>query len=192
MKPREPLIALMAAVFTMAALLGCASLATKSSNPRPAMTLATTTVAMAVPATTPSPGDQIAARTFIDGNRGWAVGTSTGGGNLIQRTVDGGKHWSVLMRDDHGFPLVGVCFVDELYGWAIASTGTLVGYIIATVDGGISWHEQGTGYDPLFSVRFTDRLHGIIEGMDGNSPNQKPIKLITSHGGKHWVIRPKK
>ena len=52
MKPRVPLIALMAAVFTKAALMGCACLATKSPNPRPAMTLATTTVAMAVPATT--------------------------------------------------------------------------------------------------------------------------------------------
>jgi photosystem II stability/assembly factor-like uncharacterized protein len=92
---------------------------------------------------------------------------------------------TVLLRDDdHGFPLVGVSFVDTLHGWAVASTGTLVGYIIATDDGGISWHPQGTGYGPLFSVHFTDRLHGIVEGMDGNSPDQKPITLTTSDGGK--------
>ena len=127
MKPREPLVALMAAVFTMAALLGCASLATKSPNPKPAMSETTSTIL---------PGDQIAAHSFIDKQRAWAVGTDTGLGSLALHTTDAGKHWTVQLRDDHDFPLVGVSFVDALHGWVIASTGTLVGYTIATTDGG--------------------------------------------------------
>jgi photosystem II stability/assembly factor-like uncharacterized protein len=135
-------------------------------------------------------GDQIAARSFIDRQQGWAVGTDDGLGSLVLHTTDGGKHWIVLLRDDdHGFPLVGVSFVDTLHGWAVASTGTLVGYIIATDDGGRTWHPQGTGYGPLESIHFTDALHGTVQGWDGNSPDQKPITLITSDGGETWSVQ---
>ncbi len=66
----------------------------------------------------------------------------------------------------------------------------LVGSIIATRDGGRTWVEQ-FGAGPMDSVHFTDALHGIVQGMDGNSPDQKPITLITSDGGKTWNIRPR-
>ncbi len=182
MKRRGLPIALLAAVCVMTGLSACA-VPTAKTSPKPATTMTTSTLL---------PGDQIAAHSFIDKQQGWAVGTDVGLGSLVLRTVDGGKHWTVLLRDDNGFPLVGVSFVDALHGWAVASTGTLVGNIIATDDGGRTWHSQGTGYGPLYSVHFTDRFHGIVQGMDGNSPDQKPITLITSDGGKTWVIRPKK
>ena len=114
MKERESVVALMAAACALVALTGCTAPTARISTPKLVATMTTAT---------PLPGDQIAARSFVDSNRGWAVGTSAGGGSLIQRTVDGGKHWTVQLRDDHrGFPLVGVSFVDELHGWAIAST----------------------------------------------------------------------
>ena len=161
--------------------------AARISAPKPAVVEASTTPLAMMTTTAPLPGDQIAARSFIDSNRGWAIGTSAGG-SLIQRTVGAGRHWVVQLRDgDHGSPLVGVSFVDELHGWAIASTGTLVGFIIATTDGGRTWVEQH-GAGPLLSVDFSDALHGIVEGWDGDSP-QHPITLTTSDGGKTWVVR---
>jgi len=179
-KQRSTAIALLAAVLVMTALVGCAPPTANNPDPTP-----TPKPVATVTTDTPLPGDRIAARSFIDSNRGWAVGTSAGGGSLIQLTVDGGKHWTVQLRDDdHGLPLVGVSFVDELHGWAIASTGTLVGYVIATVDGGRTWHNQG-GWGPLDSVHFTDALHGTIEGSDGDSP-QHPITLTTTDGGRTW------
>ena len=183
MKPKASLVVLVSTLWAMTTLMGCAPPTAKhpglTSTQRPAMELATTT---------PLFPDRIAATSFIDSDRGWAVGTSAGGGSLIQLTVDGGKHWTVQLRDDdHGLPLVGVSFVDAHHGWAIASTGTLVGYVIATVDGGRTWHSQG-GWGPLDSVHFTDALHGTIEGSDGDSP-QHLITLTTSDGGKTWTIR---
>ena len=37
-------------------------------------------------------------------------------------------------------------------------------------------------------VDFTDALHGAVRGWEGDSP-QRPITLITSDGGKTWVVR---
>jgi hypothetical protein len=38
------------------------------------------------------------------------------------------------------------------------------------------------------SVDFTDNLHGVVQGLDGDSP-QHPIPLATSDGGKTWSVR---
>ncbi len=177
---KSPAPAPIAVVWMAIILAARVPVAMRSPNPKPAATMTTST---------PLPSDQMAAHSFIDKQRGWAVGTDVGLGSLVLHTTDGGQRWTVQLRDDNAFPLLGVCFVDALHGGAIASTGTLVGNIIATDDGGRTWHPQGTGYGPLFSVHFTDRLHGIVQGMDGNSPDQKPITLITSDGGKTWVVR---
>ena len=136
----------------------------------------------------PATPDRIAATSFIDADRGWAVGeVADGGGSLVQRTTDGGRTWEVLYADGAGFPLQDVVFTDALHGWAVSSSGTLVGSIIATRDGGRTWVEQ-FGAGPMESVDFMDRLHGTVEGWDGDSP-QRPITLITSDGGKHWRVR---
>ena len=112
------MVAWIAAACVLTALAGCASLATKGPNPKSAIREATSTIL---------PGDQIAAHSFIDSQRSWAVGTDTGLGNLVLHTTDAGRHWTVQLRDDRDLPLAGVCFIDALHGWAIASTGTIVG-----------------------------------------------------------------
>jgi hypothetical protein len=38
------------------------------------------------------------------------------------------------------------------------------------------------------SVDFTDHLHGVVRGLDGDSP-QRPITLITSDGGETWSVQ---
>jgi len=144
----------------------------------------------ALDTTAPLPPDRITATSFIDADRGWAVGeVADGGGSLVQRTTDGGRTWEVLYADGAGFPLTDVCFTDEIHGWAVSSSGTLVGNLITTSDGGRSWVEQ-FGAGPMESVAFTDRLHGTVEGWDGDSP-QRPITLITSDGGRTWSVQPK-
>ena len=145
----------------------------------------------ALDTTAPLPPDRIAATSFIDAARGWAVGEiADGGGSLVQRTTDGGRTWEVLYADGAGFPLTDVCFTDEIHGWAVSSSGTLVGNLIATTYGGHSWVEQ-FGAGPMRSVDFTDNLHGVVRGLDGDSP-QRPITLITSDGGRTWSIQPEK
>jgi len=187
MKRGGPAIALLAAICVMTALAGCAPPTAKNPGPtptqRPAVELATTT---------PLPADRITATSFIDADRGWAVGgeLEDGVGSLVQRTTDGGRTWKVLYADGAGFPLRDVAFTDALHGWAVSSSGTLVGNIIATTDGGHSWVEQ-SGAGPMRSVDFSDALHGTVEGWDGDRP-QHPITLITSDGGKTWSIQPRK
>jgi hypothetical protein len=102
-------------------LAGCAPPTADNPGPtptqRPAVELATTT---------PLPPDRIATTSFIDADRGWAVGeVADGGGSLVQRTTDGGRTWEVLYADGVGFPLTDVCFTDALHGWAVSSSGTL-------------------------------------------------------------------
>ena len=89
--------------------------------------------------------------------------------------------------DGAGFPLQDVAFTDALHGWAVSSSGTLVGNLITTGDGGRSWVEQ-FGAGPPESVDFTDELHGVVRGLDGDSP-QRLITLTTSGGGKTWGVR---
>ena len=180
-----PLLAILALVL----LAGCATPAMRSETTNPAPI---PEARAALDTTAPLPTASIVATSFIDDLNGWAVGgeLEDGVGSLVQRTTDGGLAWKVLYADGAGFPLQDVVFTDALHGWAVSSSGTLVGSIIATTDGGRTWAEQ-FGAGPLESVDFTDNLHGVVRGLDGDSP-QRPITLTTSDGGKHWVIRPRK
>jgi photosystem II stability/assembly factor-like uncharacterized protein len=121
-KPRAPTVALMATLWAMTVLLGCVG------HPAAPPESSSTKPAAAMTPDAPLPGDRIAARTFIDQQRGWAVGTSAGNGSLIERTLDGGDTWTVQLRDDDAFPLTAVSFADSENGWTVSSSGTLAGY----------------------------------------------------------------
>jgi len=188
MKHRHRVLPL-AMILALILLAGCATPAMRdkasspTSTPEPRAVLDTTT---------PLPARSIVATSFIDDRNGWAVGgeLEDGVGSLVQRTTDGGRTWEVVYADGAGFPLRDVAFTDALHGWAVSSSGTLVGSIMATSDGGRSWVEQ-FGAGPLESVDFTDNLHGVVRGLDGDSP-QRPITLTTSDGGKTWSVQPRK
>ena len=176
----------LAMILALALLAGCATPAMRENtkNPTP-----TPEPRAALDSTTTLPAGSIVATSFIDDLNGWAVGgeLEDGVGSLVQRTTDGGRTWKVLFADGAGFPLRDVVFTDALHGWAVSSSGTLVGSLIATTDGGRSWVEQ-FGAGPLETVDFTDRLHGVVRGLDGDSP-QRPITLITADGGRTWSIQ---
>lgn len=176
----------LAAILALALLAGCAPPAMRENSSSPT---STSGPRAALDSTAPLTAGSIVATSFIDALSGWAVGgeLEDGRGSVVQATTDGGRTWEVLYADGAGFPLRDVAFTDALHGWAVSSSGTLVGFIIATRNGGRTWVEQ-SGAGPLESVDFTDDLHGVVRGLDGDSP-QRPITLTTSDGGKTWSIQ---
>ena len=176
----------LAMILALALLAGCATPAMRENTGTPVPALEPRA---ALDSTAPLPARSIVATSFIDDLSGWAVGgeLEDGRGAVVQATTDGGATWEVLYADGAGFPLRDVAFTDALHGFAVSSSGTLVGSLIATTDGGHRWVEQ-FGAGPLESVDFTDDLHGVVRGLDGDSP-QRPITLFTSDGGKPWVVR---
>jgi photosystem II stability/assembly factor-like uncharacterized protein len=57
----------------------------------------------------------------------------------------------------------------------------------SAVDGGRTCVRQN-GAGPLESLAFVDNLHGVVRGLDGDSP-QHAIPFTTSDGGETWTIR---
>ncbi len=97
--------------------------------------------------------------SFVDGLRGWAVGS---GGN-IYRSLNGGSSWqpqaSGVTAD-----LLDVKFLDALEGWAVGDEGT----VLHTTDGGHHWRsERSATTHALERIFFTDRSHGWAVGFGG-------------------------
>lgn len=108
---------------------------------------------------------------FIDGNRGWIVGS----GGTILATTNGGDSWelqnsgtTMWLRDSY--------FVDANKGWVVGNGGT----ILRTIDGGKSWEPQKSGIsESLGDIHFEDGNRGWVLGIDG-------ALLITTDGGNSW------
>ena len=124
-----------------------------------------------------SDDNPLLAVTFIDANRGWAVGTSA-----ILATTDGGATWNVQSRRVDGWAVTGwgIAFTDANHGWVVG------GPFFATSDGGATWGiqlpwpypDRGAGY----GIAFTDANHGWVACSDGSI-------LATSDGGATWNVQ---
>lgn len=128
-------------------------------------------------------GNHLFETSFVNKEDGWAVGYM---GTIIH-TSDGGKTWNV-QREHEDINFNAVCFVDSEYGWVVGEFGT----ILHTTDGGNNWTQQKPyslfkdEEDPwadvilaLYSVKFIDRNHGWVVGMEG-------VLLSTEDAGKTW------
>lgn len=77
---------------------------------------------------------------FLDGATAWRFGQ----GPTLQRTMDGGRTWSVGGPDCGTLQCNAVFFLDAVHGWMAAGAG-----LFATDDGGATWVRewggQGTG-----------------------------------------------
>ncbi|MEP7218758.1 MAG: YCF48-related protein [Bacteroidota bacterium] len=100
--------------------------------------------------------DTIGQCTFTDSLHGCGVGTASNGGgsggknkDIIQRTSDGGRSWSTVVRDvvEPAFGLDHVSFADAEHGVATGGSGK----VTWTRDRGRTW-QPGPDLDVLFHV----------------------------------------
>ena len=135
---------------------------------------------------TPQPhGDWLVAASSV-GDTVWAAGE----GGTIVVSHDGGETW-ISQHSGTTLDLLDIVFVDDSNGWAVGGSGyegseyaALDGNVILrTIDGGDTWQEQPSpGNATLYSVTFTDALHGWAAGEGG-------IVLSTADGGVTWARR---
>jgi photosystem II stability/assembly factor-like uncharacterized protein len=106
---------------------------------------------------------RVNAVSFIDGRRGWAVGS----GGAVFATINGGRSWRALASGTD-VDLFDVKFFDARTGWAVGSGGT----VIRTHDGGETWVAQPTGTThQLERLFFADRDNGWAVGFGGTILN---------------------
>jgi len=119
--------------------------------------------------------------SFCNANDGLAVGEN----GFIIHTTNGGMTWEPQLSGITG-NLRGVHFIDSAIAWVVGHEGA----VLKTNDGGKTWtkHEavekqlkvMNRQFPPsLFSVKFSDTLHGFVVGHPG-------IILCTTNGGETW------
>ncbi len=119
--------------------------------------------------------------SFIDSNKGWAVGYSNDTAYIIN-TTNGGEEW-LIQKWDTNISLTEVCFIDESYGCAVGGYYGINGYsegrILKTSDGGTTWEQQYCDTcEALNSVFFVDHDHGWVVGSSIYN---------TTDGGQNWT-----
>lgn len=123
--------------------------------------------------------------TFIDSQRGWAVGDR----GVVLCTDDGGVHWR---RQPSGVdcPLLSVTFVSPERGWIAGGDATPLshrsrGRLLRTIDGGRTWQRmQDSTLPRLTHVQFFDAAHGVATGY-GSSFYPSGL-FVTRDAGATW------
>jgi photosystem II stability/assembly factor-like uncharacterized protein len=117
--------------------------------------------------------------TFVNRDRGWAVGSTINSTAVIFATSDGGATWTRQTPQDGTGPvqaLGAVSFVDANRGWAIGPQT-----LLATTDGGVTWVVQET---------FSGIGHTDVEFIDANrgwmTANLGRVSR-TGNGGDNWT-----
>jgi len=136
----------------------------------------------------------LAAVSFADASRGWAVGgyPVTGGRreSLILATTDGGSRWVPQLRI-RGLPVTAVAASDATHVWA--GGGASAPMIRASSDGGATWTTQyrGTVKGAVDDMAFADNAHGWAVAVLGSwtDANVGVEVLATSDSGVHWTVQ---
>lgn len=133
-----------------------------------------------------------------DPTHGIVVGDPINGRFTILTTIDGAT-WQTLKgpsanKDEGAFAASGTCVFTRGTREAWFGTGGLGGgRVFHTQDGGQSWsvakapirHDSANA--GIFSLAFSDALHGIAVGGDYMKPNESSGTMaITNDGGKTW------
>lgn len=136
------------------------------------------------------PDAELAAVTFADADRGWAVGDR----GVIWHTSDGGRSWK-LQASGVTCRLEAVQFLDSdtgfaVGGWTQPYTHQTRGVVLRTRDGGRTWQNTpGLTLPGLRSVRFFNSRTGWALG--DSSPLHPSGVFRTEDGGRTWTTVPK-
>lgn len=120
--------------------------------------------------------------SFIDAQKGWAVGTDSGSGeSFFIKTTDGGTTWNLI--DVIGNSYLFHCdFVDANNGWASGMSGI----VWHTSDGGATWSPQ-----VLPSTNVYTRTYGLdfVNGTQGWLVSNQGRVYVTSNAGASWSVQ---
>jgi photosystem II stability/assembly factor-like uncharacterized protein len=140
---------------------------------------------------------------FWDERNGIAVGDPVDGRFTILRTADGGHTWALTPEADRPralpgdgmFAASGTCLIVQgrTNAW-IGTGGSVQARVLRTTDRGATWSEAatpivaGTSSAGIFSIAFSDALHGIIVGGDYRKEREPSDNVaLTSDGGRTWA-----
>jgi photosystem II stability/assembly factor-like uncharacterized protein len=152
--------------------------------------------------TNPDPKAFYDAIAFWDEQNGIAVGDPVDGRLTILRTSDGGRAWALTPEADRPralpgdgmFAASGTCLVVQgrTNGW-IGTGGAAQARILRTTDRGATWSAAptpivaGTSSAGIFSIAFSDALHGIVVGGDYRKEKEPSDNAaLTNDGGRTW------
>jgi hypothetical protein len=161
------------------------------------------------------PSIDIPVRGFHATDTGWVTGTTgwrDDGDGHLQRTIDGGGHWTDVTPA--GPTPLNDYYMDATHAWIVASPSSLATHLIGgpvtppisplqlltirTIDGGLTWQEGMTV--GAFSYGWTQLLkYGNFADIDLNFvdyengwllvPNETSRTLYTTNdGGLHWKV----
>jgi len=72
----------------------------------------------------------LSSASFLDANKGWAVGSTKDGFPVIISTANGGATWSVENEPSFSstgfFDLNSICFTDSEHGWTVGNSGSIL------------------------------------------------------------------
>ena len=153
--------------------------------------------------TNPDPRAFYDAIAFWDEQNGLAVGDPVDGRFTILRTSDGGRTWALTPEADRPqalpgdgmFAASGTCLTVQgaRNAW-IGTGGAAQARVIRTTDRGATWEESatpivaGVSSAGVFSIAFTDALHGIIVGGDYRKEQEPSANIaLTADGGRTWA-----
>ncbi len=141
---------------------------------------------------------------FWDERNGIAVGDPVDGRFTILRTADGGRTWTLIPETDRPralpgdgmFAASGTCLVAQgrSNAW-IGTGGAAQARVLRTTDRGATWSEAatpivaGTSSAGIFSIAFSDALHGIVVGGDYRKEREPSDNIaLTNDGGRTWEL----
>src|SRR5262245_4102460 len=133
---------------------------------------------------------ELTAVTFVDADRGWAVGDR----GVIWHTDDGGRNWK-LQRSGTTCRLEAVQFLDAdnglaAGGWTVPYTHQTRGVVLRTRDGGRTWQETpGLTLSGITHLKMIDSRQGWAIG---DHSTLVPSGVFRSEdGGRTWTPGPK-
>jgi photosystem II stability/assembly factor-like uncharacterized protein len=152
----------------------------------------------------PDPRAFYDALAFWDAMTGLAVGDPVDGRFTVIRTIDGGKTWVRVpaanippaLPGDGAFAASGTCLVARgaRHAW-FGSGGGARARVYRSADRGLTWEvadtpiAAGNASSGVFSLAFSDDLHGIAVGGDYRREREAGDNLaVTTDGGRTWAF----